>query len=149
MTDQDAEDAGQLPVFPEDVDGEIASVTADGAYDGEPSYAAVAARQADLPPDVVIPPRSSAVLGPAAGRSQSQRDRHVQLIREKGRIGWQKVTGYGRRSLVETGIGRYKASIGPRLRARTFGNQRGEVAIAVEALNRMIRAARPHSLRVA
>ena len=35
MTDQDAEDAGQLPVLPEDVDGEIASVTADGAYDGE------------------------------------------------------------------------------------------------------------------
>jgi transposase len=149
LTGKDADDAGQLPVLLEQVDGEIASVIADGAYDGEPSYAAVAVRQADPPPDVVIPPRSSAVSGAAAGHSQSQRDRHVQLIRVKGRIGWQKVTGYGRRSLVETGIGRYKAAIGPRLRARTFGNQQGEVAIAVEALNRMIRAAKPHSVRVA
>ncbi|MDQ2763697.1 MAG: hypothetical protein M3Y22_09515 [Pseudomonadota bacterium] len=32
---------------------------------------------------------------------QSQRDRHIQLIAEKGRMGWQKATGYGRRSLVE------------------------------------------------
>lgn len=62
---------------------------------------------------------------------------------------WQKSTGYGRRSLVETAIGRYKASIGPRLRARTFINQQGEVAIAVEVLNRMIRMAKPVSVRTA
>lgn len=32
---------------------------------------------------------------------QNQRDRHIRLIAENGRMGWQKVTGYGRRSLVE------------------------------------------------
>jgi hypothetical protein len=38
-------------------------------------------------------------------------------------MAWQKTTGYGRRSLVETTIGRYKAAIGPRLRARIFRSQ--------------------------
>ena len=45
LTDKDADDAGQLPVLLEQVEGEIASVTADGAYDGEPSYEAAAARE--------------------------------------------------------------------------------------------------------
>ena len=31
---------------------------------------------------------------------------------------WQKESGYGRRALVETAIGRHKAIIGSRLRAR-------------------------------
>ena len=64
-------------------------------------------------------------------------------------MAWQKATGYGRRSLVETAVGRYKAIIGPKLRARTLSAQQGEVAIAAEVLNRMIRAARPVSTRVA
>ena len=64
-------------------------------------------------------------------------------------MAWQKATGYGRRSLAETGIGRYKAAIGPRLRARTLPGQQGEAAIAVAVQGRMIRAAKPISVRVA
>ena len=79
---------------------------------------------------------------------QSQRDKHLQLIAEKGRMGWQRATGYGRRSLVETAIGRYKHLIGSKLRARSLAAQQGEVAIAVEALNRMTRLAKPFSVRV-
>ena len=55
----------------------------------------------------------------------------------------------GRRSLAETAVGRYKAIIGPKLRARTLPAQQGETAIAVQVLNRMIRAAKPISVRVA
>ncbi len=62
---------------------------------------------------------------------------------------WQKATGYGRRSHVETAVGRYKGLVGPRLRARASPAQQGEVAVAVEVLNRMIRAAKPGSVRVA
>ncbi len=130
-------------------EGEIASVTADGAYDGEPVYQAAERRQPGRPPTVVIPPRSSAVPGTQAEAPPSQRDRHIQRIRDQGRMAWQKATGYGRRSLAETGIGRYKAAIGPRLRARTRLGQQGEVALAVEVLNRMIRAAKPVSVRSA
>ena len=64
-------------------------------------------------------------------------------------IAWPKATGYGRRSLAETAVGRYKAIIGPKLRARGLPAQQGEVAIAVEVLNRMIRVAKPVSIRVA
>src|ERR687894_1303211 len=60
-TDNGADDAGQVPALLGQAEGEIASVTADGAYDGEPVYHAATSRQPDRPPDVVIPPRSSAV----------------------------------------------------------------------------------------
>jgi len=32
---------------------------------------------------------------------QSPRDRHIQFMAEHGRMGWQRVTGYGRRNVVE------------------------------------------------
>ena len=101
LTDNTAVDAGQVPALLEALDGEIASVAADGAYDGEPVYQAVASRQPDPPPDVVIPPRASAVPGTEDPDAQGQRDRHIRLIAEKGRMAWQKATGYGRRSHAE------------------------------------------------
>ncbi len=50
-------------------EGVIASVTADGAYDGEPTCVAVAARQRHPPPEVVVPPRASAVPSSNEGNS--------------------------------------------------------------------------------
>jgi hypothetical protein len=46
-------------------------------------------------------------------------------------------------------MARYKHLIGPKLRARSLPAQKGEVAIAVAVLNRMIRTAKPVSVRVA
>src|SRR5918911_2035941 len=149
LTDNAADDAGEVPALLGQVEGEIVSVAADGAYDGEPVYRAVADRQADPPPDVVIPPRASAVPSAEGADAQSQRDRHIRFVTEKGRMAWQRATGYGRRSLAETAVGRFKAIIGPRLRARGLPAQQGEAAIAVAVLNRMIRVAKPISVRVA
>ena len=148
LTDGNADDAAQVPALLGQAEGTIASVTTDGAYDGEPTYAA-AARQRDPPPDVVIPPRASAVPSCDDPTKQSPRDRHIQLIAEHGRMAWQKATGYGRRSLGETAIGRYKHLIGPTLRARTRSGQQGEAALSVQVLNRMTRIAKPISVRVA
>ncbi len=149
LTDNAADDAGQVPALLEAIEGEIASVAADGAYDGEPVYRAIAGHQPDPPPDVVIPPRASAVPSTENAEGQSQRDRHIRIIVEKGRMAWQKATGYGRRSLSETAVGRYKAIIGSKLRARILPAQQGEAAMAAEVLNRMIRVAKPISIRVA
>ncbi len=44
-------------------------------------------------------------------------------------------------------MGRYKALIGPRLRACGFAAQRTEVAVGVAMLNRMMAAGRPDSVR--
>jgi transposase len=96
---------------------------------------------------VVIPPRSSSVVA-AEAESQTIRDRHVQLIAEKGRMAWQKKTVYGRRSLVETTIGRYEQIIGSTLRARSNDAQGGEAAITVQILNRMIRIVKPMSVQL-
>ena len=149
LTDDGADDAGEAPALLSQVEGETASVTADGAYDGEPVYQAVASSQPDPPPDVVVPPRASAVASTDDAGARNQRDRHIRLIAEEGRMAWQRASGYGRRSLAETAVGRYKALIGEKPRARGLLTQQGEVAIAAEVLNRMIRVAKPVSIRVA
>lgn len=135
-----------MPALLATVEGRVASAIADGAYDGEAVYQEAAARQHDPPVEAVIPPRSSSAVTTEAN-GQTIRDRHVQLIAEKGRMAWQKATGYGRRSLVETAIGRYKHIIDSTLRARSNDGQGGEVAIAVHVLNCMIRIAKPISVR--
>ncbi|RYJ02500.1 MAG: IS5 family transposase [Acetobacteraceae bacterium] len=149
QTDNAADDAGQLPALLEAIEGGIASVTADGAYDGEPVYQAIVSHQPDPPPAVIIPPRASAVPSTGNAEARSQRDRHIRLIAEKGRMAWQKATGYGRRSLAETAVGRYKAIIGSKLRARLLPAQQGEAAMAAQVLIRMIRVAKPVSTRAA
>jgi hypothetical protein len=147
LTDNAADDASQVPALLRAIEDEIASVVADGAYDGEPVYQAIASHQPDRPPDVLIPPRSSAVASTEDADARNQRDRHIRLIARRGRMAWQKATGYGRRSLVETAVGRYKGIIGPKLRARILPAQQGEVAVAAKVLNRMIRTAKPVSIR--
>jgi hypothetical protein len=146
LTDNGADDVGEVPGLLEQVEGAIASFIADGAFDGDPVYQAVAHQQHDTPADVVIPPRASAVLSTDTIDRQNQRDQHIRLIAMKGRMGGQKATGYGRRNLVETTIGRYKQLIGTKLRARGMAAQQGDVALAVEALNRMIRVAKALSV---
>ena len=145
LTENDVGDPSQVAPLLDQVDAEIVSVTADGAYDGAPTYNTVATHGEDIA--VVIPPPVTAVLSDAAALNPSQRDRHIAMIQAQGRLGWQKETGYGRRSLVETTMGRYKAIIGPRLRARSLSGQRAEAAVGVAVLNRMLHAARPNSFR--
>lgn len=70
-----------------------------------------------------------------------------RVLHNTGRMGWQHVTGYGRRNVAEAAVARYKRLIGPKLRARNGAAQAGEVALAVQALNRMIREAKPVTVR--
>jgi transposase-like protein len=144
LTDQDADDPSQVGPLLDQIDDPIVQVTADGAYDGAPTYQTIAAHADAI--EVVIPPRSTAVLS-GEPDLPTQRDRHLAMIAEQGRLTWQAATGYGQRSLVETTMGRYKALLGPRLRARGFAAQQTEAAIGVAVLNRMLAAGRPDSVR--
>lgn len=81
---------------------------------------------------------------PVPDRS-GQRDRHTMAIAERGRLKWQAATGYGKRALIETTIGRYKTLIGPRLRARCFPAPRLPSGCAV--LNRALTSGGPESGR--
>ncbi len=144
LTDQDADDPSQVEPLLDQIDDPIGRVTADGAYDGAPTYQTITAYGDGI--KVVIPPRSTAVPSGDPGLP-TQRDRHLAMIAEQGRLSWQVATDYGQRSLVETTMGRYKALIGPRLRARGFAAQQTEATIGVAVLNRMLAAGRPDSVR--
>src|SRR5437762_13221939 len=72
---------------------------------------------------VIVPPRSSAVPSATAKTAPTKRDRHLQLIAERGRMGWQRASGYNWRALVEADIGRFKRVIGDALHSRTKGRQ--------------------------
>ena len=127
--------------------GGVASFTSDGAYDREDVYGAVAARHPEA--SVIVPPRSNAVPSEGAESTPTQRDRHLEQIAARGRLGWQKASGYNRRALAEAAVSRYKRVIGDALRSRTDRRQATEVAIAVRALNRMLELGRPESVRIA
>ena len=144
MTGQKTGDASQVGPLLDQIDTPIGQFTADGAYDGEPTYGAVTRHSSDAA--VVIPPRANAVERKDIDPS-SQRVRHIATINADGRMKWQAATGYGKRSLVETAIGRYKSIIGRRLRARSFAAQQTEVALGCDALNRVLACARPKSVR--
>ncbi|CAO3357881.1 Transposase [Azospirillum palustre] len=66
-----------------------------------------------------------------------------------GRLGWQRAGGYGRRSLGEVAMLRYKTSIGRSLRARTLPTQKAEAAAGCTVLNIMASLGMPVSRKVA
>ena len=147
LTDKEADDGSQVGPLLDQIDGPVASFTGDGAFDRDDVYAEVTARHPDAA--VVVPPRSSAVPSEAAETTPTQRDLHLRCIVERGRMGWQKVSGYNWRALVESDISRWKRVIGDGLRSRTDERQRTEVAIAAHVLNRMLDLGRPEYVRLA
>jgi IS5 family transposase len=147
LTDRDEDDAAQVGPLLDQVAEPVASVTADGAFDQDRVYADVAERHPDA--DVIVPPRSTAVPSATAETVPTQRDRHLQLIAEKGRMGWQKATGYNARARAEAAISRYKRVIGDGLHSRTDRRRATEVNVGVHALNRMLELGRPESVRIA
>ncbi len=143
----DVDDGAQVEPLLDQITAPLASFIGDGAYDQAGIYATIAQSHPDA--DVIVPPRSTAVLSEDGETAPTQRDRHLQSIAEHGRTGWQKRSGYTRRALVETAISRLKRVIGDGLRSRTDRRRGTEIAIAVHALNRMLEFGRPKSVRIA
>jgi Transposase DDE domain len=147
LTTNDADDACQIGPLLDQVAGPVASFTGDGAYDQDSVYRAVIDRDPDAA--LVVPPRSTAAPSETAETEPTQRHRHLQRIAEKGRMGWQKVSGYSKRSRVEAAIGRYKQVIGDGLRFRKDGRRTTEVGVAIRILTQMLELGRPISVRIA
>jgi hypothetical protein len=147
LTDKDADDGSLVGPLLDRVEGPVASFTGDGAFDRNDVYTEVAARHPEAA--VVVPPRSSAVPSATAEVAPTRRDAHLRCIAERGRMGWQKASGYNWRAPVEADVARWKRVIGGELRSRTDGRQATEVAIAADALNRMRDLGRPEYVRIA
>ena len=91
------------------------------------------------------PPPSNALI---SEDGHSQRDDHIRLLEEVGRIAWQKESDYGLRIHVELCMLRYKKIIGPNMKAREIPQQKTEGGIAVRVLNRMTSLGMPESVKV-
>ena len=92
LTGSDVCDASQVAPLLDQVPGPVASFAADGAYDWDSVYGEVAGRHPEAA--VVVPPRANAVPSSTAETGPTQRDRHLQLLRERGRVEWQEASGY-------------------------------------------------------
>ena len=147
LTGNEDGDASLVGPLLDQITRPINAVIADGAYDGEPVYRAVSAHTPEA--EVIIPPRTTAVLSDTAASAPTQRDQHIQLIADRGRLGGQRAVRYGRRSLVEVAMMRYKVLIGRSLRARTLPAQKAEARAACAVINRMTELGMPVSRKSA
>jgi hypothetical protein len=127
----------------------LGDVLGDGAYD------TIDCRQAihDRGGRQVIPPDKNAKLQrerlfPCL-EERDEAIRRIQNLGEEGRAQWKQEIGYHRRSRVETLMFRYKTTLGDRLASRKGATQATEVAIKLDALNRMTELGRPKSYKVA
>jgi hypothetical protein len=126
---------GDAPVLPDLLnqippDEEIGSVTADGAYDTRKCHYAIAARNAHA----VIPPRKNAKLWKPDTPGARARNEAVRSSKYLGRALWRQLSGYHRRSRVETKMHCVKL-LGQRLSARDFDRQVAEIQIRAAILN--------------
>lgn len=146
VTTRRASDCAQVPKLLAGITRELASVTADGAYDTRRVYSTIEARPSSGRTQILIPPRRNARSVPISERPPTHsRDQLVQTIRHAGIRRWRTSSGYMRRSLVETAMSRFKVILGPRLRSRLLASQRTEARIACKIVNRMTALGMPDS----
>lgn len=135
-------DRKELPGLLKRVEGEVAEVLGDGAYDFQDCYRAID----ELGARAVIPPQVRARV-----RSGPEfRDRNAAILRgrEVGRDEWKKEAGYHRRSLAETAMMRMKTIFSDRLKARDWRRQETELRVRCAAMNRMTALGMPQSYAV-
>lgn len=130
-----ASDVGDAPMLPELLDQippeqEIASVTADGAFDTRKCHDAIAARGAAA----IIPTRRNAKPWKPDTAGALARNEILRTLTRIGRAIWRRWSGYHRRSRVETRMHCIKL-LGQRLAARDFDRQVAEFHVRMAILN--------------
>ena len=128
----DVGDASMLPELLDQMppDQEIASVTADGAFDTRKCHDAIAARGAAA----IIPPRKNAKPWKPDTAGAIARNEILRTSKRAGRTIWRRWSGYHRRSRAETKMHCVKL-LGQRLHARDFDRQVAEFQVRVAVLN--------------
>ncbi len=119
----------------DEVEGDIANVSGDGAYDSNDCYAKAGER--NFFPS--IPPMKGAKIKTHGNSTcaKGDRDENIRAIRQQGRKGWKVNVNYHQRSLSETAMYRFKSQFGGSLRSREFDRQCNEAFIKCQMLNRM------------
>ncbi len=142
LTSKSARDSSRVPSLLKQIDSPISSARADTAYDVSDVYEALENHRAHRSPRVLIPPRKGARIA-SESASTRQRNRNIRAQARLGKRKWHIESGYSKRSKVETSFSRYKAIVGPAMRARGLASQRVEARIGCKILNRMLALGRP------
>jgi len=147
LTNRRTADCVRVPTLLDQIDDEVASVTADGAYDAGAVYEAAQRKGNGARVKVLIPPGRGAQPSSIRSPGQRERNRNIWSMRKLGRKEWYANSGYSRRSLVENAVFRYKTILGQRMRSRSLGSQRAEVRLACKILNTMTSLGMPDSIK--
>lgn len=124
----------------------IGKVYADGAYISKNCFDAIAAAGGQ---GVIALRTGTGLVKKDPTKGQDLRNHLVRDIRKAGgRSVWKKISGYHRRSLVETQMFRFKTIFGPKLANRVFKNQANESKIKIFILNTMTALGMPNSYLV-
>ena len=105
LTDGNADDAKTALNLIDEVEGDIASFTADAAYDTIAIYDAAGARGAK----VIVPPTKTATRSRRRKPRSTAHDRTIKRVQKIGRRWWKKESGYHRQARVENAFFRYKS----------------------------------------
>ena len=143
LTDATGDDAPTGVELIEAVNDDIASVTADAAYDTVGFYDAAGARGATG----VVPPTKTARVSRRRPRA-SARDHTITTVKSLGRRRWKQTSRDHQQARVENAFFRYQSIIGAGLRARTPGGRTVEAQLACNRLNAMTDMGRPASYAV-
>src|SRR5947209_2591100 len=84
LTASDVDDGSQVGPLLDQVGRPVASFTGDGAFDRDDVYGEVAQRHPAA--TVIVPPRLSPVPSETAETAPTQRDQHLRLVAERGRM---------------------------------------------------------------
>ena len=125
-----------LPDLLAQVEEDISQVSGDGGYDRRNCSEAIRPRQAQA----TLPPQHGAKIWQHGTTKADRvaRDETLRRIRPVGRAAWKRESGYHRRSLAETTMGRLKGIFGARVGARSFSGQAAQVLVRCATLNQMI-----------
>jgi len=129
-----------------ETDDVIGEVYADGAYTHKNCFDTIAAKNGN--PFIHVRTGTTIVRkNPSDGEKLRN-----QLIRDRQKMGgkeaWKKLSGYHRRSLVETHMFRLKTILGSSLKSRKFDNQKIEAQIMASILNRMTALGMPKTIPI-
>ncbi len=138
LTDNSLKDLEVMTNLLEKAPFPIGKVYGDALYDAERCYLSIWKKGGQA----VIPIKKNIVYRQPSKPWLEPRNKQLLEIRGLGgddiaRELWKKLSGYHRRSLVETAFFRWKQLLGPGLKSRKFENQIVESKIKCQILNKM------------
>ena len=140
--DNHTSDDPAVPEILSQIEPEVDQFLGDGAYDKNPVYNHMSSHSPNA--TITIPPRKDAVLSP---HNHTERELNIAECQAHGRMHWQHLNGYGRRSNGELAIQRYTRIVGEKMHARKPDNQKKEGLLGCSVLNKMTSLGMPDSYR--